>query len=635
MSNPGRLRLLALLAGFAFGTGAAWALRKAARPPLSAAGAVPAAAGARAPAAPRVSQAAATLVLPPRLAPAEADAALDAWLALPPLPAKSLPAEIVARADSLRALLTILPTGRFGRLLSALGARLGEAERSLRWIAFDVWLERDAAAAARWAAALVPGEAINAGARARYAAKAALAWADSDFPAAFAWAGSQPDPGFARELATQLLARLAATDPVRALSLAEAGGPGLLDAARLELFRAWSDHDPVAAVRTLGVALLGEDRNEWYVREAIGKWVARAPRDALAWLGSQPGLDPEKTDSLLRNLAWSASGDDGGADPRLFAEALAASPGLRDRTELLSSLLSAWSGRAPEAALAWLDTIPDAARRADLLERAIQNFSSDRPGQNLALILRLPAGTGRDARVADIIGRWAKNDPDAALAWLHDHDDPSLASAAAGVQGVLIGALAATDPVAALGHWQELPADESRAAAAPSLATAWSKTDPAAASRWLVEQLPPLPVLPGANQTITPQALSDLQRQQQAYAACSQALVSTLASWSQKDPAGTLQWAESLADPRIRQSALDSLVAPRHGYGADTPDRAERADLLTRIKDPALRTSTLSSHLENWLRSDLASARAWIESHDAIAPEEAARLLANAGVTAP
>ncbi len=606
------MRLASLFAGLLLGAGAAWGLHQHTHASSPRAKAASSAAASPSPAAP-VSRPAG-LVLPPRLAPEEADAALDAWITRTPLPANASPAEYNARADALRALLTVLPTAQFERLLAVLGTRLGEAERRLRWIAFDVWLERDAPAAARWAVALVPSEAINAGARSRYAAKALLAWSEADFSAAYAWATALPEIEFARSLASKLLAGLASTEPVRALALAQAGGPELLRAAQSELFRAWADHDPAAAVLALGPALLEANKTEWYVQEALGKWTARDPRGALDWICGQAGPGPDKTRHMLRLLTWNAVGEDGKTDPRPFAEALASRTDLGGQLELLSSLLWSWSAKAPDAALAWLDSLPDAARRADLLERATNNYFPDNPERNLPLALHLPPGTNRDSRVATILGNWASADPDAALAWLRDHDDPSLAGAAARVQGTLVGALAATDPAAALARWQELPDGEARSAAVPVIAKAWARTDPAAASRWLATQTTILPQL----QAYRPETLT-----------------STVSAWLKQDPSGALQWIESPLDSSTRRAALDALPIPRYFGDADTPNRSSRADLIAQIRDPALRSSVLSMHLDNWIRSDLPAAREWIETHDALSPEQAAQILANAGVATP
>ena len=97
------------------------------------------------------------LKIPPRLIAADATDALTLYLALPPLPTDADATAFNERAAQLRALLTILPSESFTILLDALAVRAGESENRLRGLAFEVWTERDAPVAARWADALVPG----------------------------------------------------------------------------------------------------------------------------------------------------------------------------------------------------------------------------------------------------------------------------------------------------------------------------------------------------------------------------------------------------------------------------------------------------------------------------------------------
>lgn len=60
------------------------------------------------------------------------------------------------------------------------------------------------------------------------------------------------------------------------------------------------------------------------------------------------------------------------------------------------------------------------------------------------------------------------------------------------------------------------------------------------------------------------------------------------------------------------------------------PDPLYTAALINRISDPTLRTKVLSKHIKTWMRADLVAARDWLETHDAIPSEQAARLLAEA-----
>ena len=232
-------RLVPLCAGLALGSAATWTLLNLHSPP-------PATAALPLPGSSRPAAFPAPPPPPPRLAGTKATTALDAYLALPPLSDKAPAAELVARTGELRVLLTRLPVSLFERLLSALASRTGSAEARLRLLAFEVWTEHDAPAAARWAVALVPGESIDAPTRARYATTAALAWGATTFEPAYAWATTLPDIKLGADLARELLAHLAATDPTRALALARAAGDEFFKASQQALFTAWAEKDPAA-----------------------------------------------------------------------------------------------------------------------------------------------------------------------------------------------------------------------------------------------------------------------------------------------------------------------------------------------------------------------------------------------------
>lgn len=603
--------LLPLCAGLALGATGAWSLRRLAAAPPTPISAVSSARADKVPGPTEIPVARApALILPPPLADAEADAALAAYLALPPLPDQAPATEIQDRLLRLRALLTLLPTPHLERLLAALAIRVGGAEAQLRRAAFDIWTERDAPAAARWALALVPGEAINAGARNRYASQAALAWARDDFSAAYAWASSLADTKLGRDLAGRMLGQLAATDPRQALALLQAGDEEFVRGARNGVFQAWAKHDPAAALRALGPSLLEARNHDWNVQEALAKWTARDPSAALDWMIAQPVPAGESHRSPLNNLSWSITENPDAVRP--FLELLARREDVPDRAGVIQNIFATWARKDSDSALAWLDTVSDVAQRSDLVTRAMDTIDQERPDEFMKLARLLPPSAERDAKIAGRLSQWAEADPDAALAWLAKHDGPELSTAAPKVEGTLLASLAKTDPAAALARWQSLPADAHRADIAVQLASNWARTDPAAATRWFAQQIPGDPAK-------DPAALS-----------LSYALQPVALRWARQDPLGFVEWSKSLPNDFQREAAINALINSPWHHGAneiDPPPRAPFANQLARIDDPAIRERALSSHLRQWMRSDLQAARAWIESSEALSPEAAARLL--------
>ncbi|MEY4489285.1 MAG: hypothetical protein RIQ79_1793, partial [Verrucomicrobiota bacterium] len=135
-----------------------------------------------------------------------------------------------------------------------------------------------------------------------------------------------------------------------------------------------------------------------------------------------------------------------------------------------------------------------------------------------------------------------------------------------------------------------------KAALAPIVA-AWGQTDPAAALQWGTEQQR---VLGGdVAGTLEPSLLS---------------------AWAQKDPEAALRWTEALAlelkagGKEYYPQVLEILGNDYVGHTS----RATTADLYSKIKDPALRTETLTRHLQAWQAKDPAAAQAWLAAHPAL-----------------
>ncbi len=592
-------RLLPLCAGLALGSGAAWAflhLHSTAVVSSSRPG-------------PNTSPPAAFSSLPPpstRLSDSEATAALDAYLALPPLASRAPAAELNPRLHRLRSLLSILPASHLERLLSSLALRPGDAEGRLRTVAFTAWAEYAAPAAARWALALAPGEALDAKTRANYLQTAAKIWAETDFDTAYAWVNELADPALATDLAGQLLAILIATDPARALALAHARGDAFYAAHREALCKAWTKIDPGAAVRTF-ISEFYDRPNDEVIRGSVSAWLKREPAAALDWIMS---LRDEHLDTyqgfmpfiLERAATYNSAAGHALAD--LLLTYPEPRPDRANYSSTLARVVRAWSNGDPKAALDWLQGRPLDEARTQMVESTLEKLVYRHSPDFLAALHLLPEGAARNRYLVDYVTGLADTDPASALDWLAANPSAEVAAVAPLVQGTIIANLAQTDPAQAL---RLLTTEiEAHAANGPGRAQ-----------------------LPLAVQKVATQL-------------------------ARKDPAALTQWAATLAQPDLRLSAYFALAdlpiellgkyqpvplsqmgnwALSNGSGGGVADghssesRAQRADLLATIPDASLRTEPLLYLLSNWLESDYDTARTWIENHDAVSPETAARLL--------
>lgn len=575
----------------------------------------------------------ATLVLPPPLPPLEASEAIAAWLALGAPTDGSTPAPRARQEAALRALFTRLSDADIPRLLDPLFARTGPDAQNLRQTAIGLWLHRHPAAVAAWVltADFPPGGDT----RYHLARQTGQYWSGRDLAASFAWTETISDPAIATGVLELLLPKFASIDPSRAIAMAEARGDDFWAKLRDPLFEEWAKKDPAAALRRFGREQIEQGSFNHRVMNALGGWFARDLDAALVWLQQEGSLDSNQRSNLLRNSFSRALNDS--QNPGALASALFKHPNLPERSTALQGLLGNWQRKDPEAVRAWLAGLPDAATRTDLLEDLIPSTWYEhlgKPQNYLPLALDLPPGELRDKRLGSLVTLWAKTDPAAAYAWLDQQEarDPSLASVVDTLEGGFVAALAARDPVAARARYDALPPGEARRTAAPEIALAWSKSDPAAAARWLAQELPPTDLATGTDMMqYAGYGLNFVTNNSQQRSA--QIFGEAVRSWMTTQPAATLTWIESLTDPVQRQLALTSIAGSGSPFGGQsssqrislTPQR--HAELLATLSQPAERDRTLIPVLHDWLGQDEAAALAWLDTQTALSPAAKEQLL--------
>ena len=113
-----------------------------------------------------------------------------------------------------------------------------------------------------------------------------------------------------------------------------------------------------------------------------------------------------------------------------------------------------------------------------------------------------------------------------------------------------------------------------------------------------------------------------------------------LTQLASSDPHAEFKLAATATDPSLQRAIYDTLTYDRYfdfrgNITEPTLSFASRAELVSTIPDESNRTPVLTNLLSNWLRQDFESARAWIESHDAVSPELAAQLITKADPAAP
>lgn len=289
-------------------------------------------------------------------------------------------------------------------------------------------------------------------------------WAGLDPEAAARWANRNPRVGAHRLILEELFRVWARRDPESALSAV----PRLNFAVHRTVVRAaiLSEIDPSELPRL--VTLLegipaGPNR-----RAAIAAVISRrlavddAPQATERWIRDLEGLARRGGDAALASEVQLASVEAfAGVDPARAAKWWA-DWGDRSEQELPAALVeeiaAEWTKRQPQAAMAWLESLPPGAARdaavreayarwlegdrASALEwGASQSAAPDRwsepavgtyivivgteePLSAIALARNLSEAALRRSTLFGIVTRWAKKDREAAVAWIETSDLP-------------------------------------------------------------------------------------------------------------------------------------------------------------------------------------------------------------------
>ena len=417
-------------------------------------------------------------------------------------------------------------------------------------------------------------------------------WIDVDAPAAARWAlaAGSDYKDFAR-LATRAWTAL---DPSSASEWVCSLPPDARARHEIlsELVAALGTDDPATLVQTLGVKIWNQ--SSWALNEPLRAWVKQDPAAALAWFARQPSMWDRAQD-----IIWLVEAPE---TARELGAVVAATPDYPGQAAILAQVVLRMSKGKPGDALAWLDEHTTPSLRSEiLLSLGTHNYLDPE------MALALPPGRIRSQALSHMLTNWSKKDAPAALAWANDHAaDPGVVAATAQVQVAQLVEIATAEPATALAEWSTLADPGVQKAALTQLAVAWGQTDPAAALRWQTEQIA---------------ALGASNHQPSAY---------LLAAWAKREPEAALRWTETyLATTSTAQTPWISqqLLGAFAGSSDEKAPFAPTADLYAKIQDSALRTETLTRHVQAWLVKDPGAAKAWLNSNDALTPAQAAALL--------
>ena len=208
---------------------------------------------------------------------------------------------------------------------------------------------------------------------------------------------------------------------------------------------AWGRQDPRAAMRAIE-SLQDRSLREQALMQALSAWAEKEPREAAEWALARPPA-PERVPLLALTLGSLVT-----SEPTV---ALGLAEGLSnaERQQVVPQILANWANIDARSAAAWVENLDGAQSRRNAL--------------------------------MSIAGTYAMRHPDEAFRWAASLSgtDSHL------VMSMVIGQIAASDPVRAAGLVNRIGDEPQRDHATLAIVQNWSQRDPQAALAW-VEKLP-------------------------------------------------------------------------------------------------------------------------------------------------
>ncbi len=345
---------------------------------------------------------------------------------------------------------------------------------------------------------------------------------------------------------SDLLRDWATADPKAALAFTEKFEGRLYSGAMADVAMSWFKKDQAAAQAWLQSLPRGKRRNA----AELGVVIALAsgnPAQALEMLQANPALgDLGGWSSLFQTVA--------ARDPREAVELALSLPQGKNRTDTITTLVSAWGSEDPQAALSWVKELPPSPLRQQALQDVLSALAWKNPAAAAkATLEETPPGWEQKGLISKALTAWMQTDAEAARAWV-----------------------------------EKLPEGELRGLGLRSVARLWARNDPKEAMRYAMR---------------TPDA------------ALREAMIgNVLAEWlcgDAGDAKGGLQWLDenaSIVRPDTLSTVFNELSSLR-----TTPSPVLAAPLLARMPEGDLRNSSARNLAVWWARSDSVAANAWYE----------------------
>lgn len=245
--------------------------------------------------------------------------------------------------------------------------------------------------------------------------KASVRWDEQEW----AQLTSKPGTGARNNAMAELLEKLAATDPKRAMSLAQAEGNLKLRAnLQQAVLRGWATTAPADAAKW-ALALPNQSDRSASISTVFASAVATDPekavRTAKLVMEQEPGGDIGYGSSLIDALC------DAGHFERAAKFANDGDPS--QRSFWLGEAYSKWAGLQPEQAAQAASAIADPDIRNEALHGVVGGWSEADPAALSQFLAQQPPGGDRGSMLGQSLFNWVKLDPVAAATWINNNND--------------------------------------------------------------------------------------------------------------------------------------------------------------------------------------------------------------------
>lgn len=280
----------------------------------------------------------------------------------------------------------------------------------------------------------------------------------------------------------------------------------------------------------------------------------------------------------------------------------------RERPGIVAQLIARWAEQDPTAALEYAQGLKKSSERKQALAAAVGGWAEKDPQAAQEWAAKLTAGPTKDAVYQSLVTAIAASNPEQALT-LAQSASPRVAQMSA---YAVFNQWAGRDPQAAAARAAVLTGTLRRTAL-NVVAGAWASTDVTGALAW-AQALPDASARRDALGSISQQwAQTDPQAAadfatQLAPGQRSQVLANTLSTWADSDLDGALNWIGQMPDSSEKTRVLQQM-----SFRGIWQDPARALQIVQLMPAGEMQDNVLRNVASNWIQADPASALAWAQ----------------------